>query len=411
MPFFAYKARNSGGELVQGVLESADSGAAASQLIKLDITPVDITPASAPASAPAGSAKGMLERLLREKITPLDLMLFSRQMHTLLKAGVPIMRALASLQESTANKSFAAVVGNIRESLDAGRELSASIAREPDVFSPFYVSMVRVGEMTGQLDEIFLRMFRHLDFEKHMREQIKSAVRYPIFVIAVMAVAIVIINLFVIPSFAKVYKGFNAKLPLMTQLLIDSSNFMVAWWPLLLLAAGAAFFGFRLWRRSPAGKLIWDGFKLRIPIAGKIIRTATLARFARSFALASRSGVPIAQALTTVARTVDNEFVAGRIDKMRESIERGESVLRTAAAAGVFTPVVLQMIAVGEESGALDDLMEEIADMYQREVEYEVQTLSSQIEPILIICLGVLVLILALGVFLPIWDLGRTMIK
>src|SRR5450759_866811 len=151
MPFFAYKARNSGGELVQGVLESADSGAAASQLTKLDITPVDITPAS----APAGSAKGMLERLLREKITPLDLMLFSRQMHTLLKAGVPIMRALASLQESTANKSFAAVVGNIRESLDAGRELSASIAREPDVFSPFYVSMVRVGEMTGQLEEIF----------------------------------------------------------------------------------------------------------------------------------------------------------------------------------------------------------------------------------------------------------------
>jgi MSHA biogenesis protein MshG len=244
-----------------------------------------------------------------------------------------------------------------------------------------------------------------------MREQIKSAVRYPIFVIAVMAVAIVIINLFVIPAFAKVYKGFNAKLPLMTQLLIDSSNFMVAWWPLLLLAAGAAFFGFRFWCRSPAGKLTWDEFKLKIPIAGKIIFKATLARFARSFALATRSGVPIAQALTTVARTVDNEFVAGRIDKMRESIERGESVLRTATASGVFTPVVLQMVAVGEESGELDDLMEEIADMYQREVEYEIQTLSSQIEPILIICLGVLVLILALGVFLPIWDLGRTMIK
>ncbi len=407
MAFFAYKARNTGGELVQGVLESPDTGAAATQLFALGITPVEITPTRKPPNAGAP----LLGRLAREKVSLLDLMLFSRQMYTLLKAGVPIMRALAGLQESTTNKTFAAVVRDLRESLDAGRELSLSLARQPEVFSPFYVSMVRVGEMTGQLEEIFLRMFHHLEFEKFMREQIKSAIRYPSFVLVTMAVAIVIINLFVIPAFAKVYKGFNAKLPLMTQLLIDFSNFMVAWWPLMLLLAIAAVFGCRAWSRSTVGKLQWDEAKLRIPIAGKIILKATLARFARSYALASRSGVPVVQALTVVAQTVENDFIARKVEKMREGVERGESVLRTAVASGVFTPVVLQMIAVGEESGAIDDLMQEVADMYQREVEYELKTLSSQIEPILIICLGALVLILALGVFLPIWDLGKAMIR
>ena len=407
MAHFAYKARNSGGELVQGVLESADSNAAASQLFNLGITPIEI----AQTSAPMDSGDSALSRLFQEKVTQLDIMLFSRQMYTLLKAGVPIMRALAGLQESTNNKTFAAVVKDIRESLDAGRELSPSLARQPKIFSPFFVSMIRGGEMTGQLEEVFLRMFHHLEFEKFMREQIKSALRYPSFVIATMAVAIVIINLFVIPAFAKVFKGFNAELPMMTKVLIAFSEFMVAWWPAMLVGVIGAFVGFRSWTRSPTGRMAWDEIKLKIPIAGKIILKATLARFARSFALASRSGVPVVQALTTVAQTVDNDFVAHKVEKMREGVERGESVLRTAINAGVFTPVVLQMVAVGEESGSIDDMMDEVAELYQREVEYELKTLSSQIEPILIIFLAILVLILALGVFLPIWDLGKAMIK
>lgn len=407
MPHFQYKGRNASGGLVEGVLESADSATAASQVSSLGIVPVEIVATSAPA-APGLPA---LERMFQEKVTALDLMLFSRQMYTLLKAGVPIMRALVGLQESTTNKTFATVIREIRESLDAGRELSPSLARQPKIFSPFYVSMIRVGEMTGQLEEVFLRMFHHLEFEKFMREQVKSAIRYPSFVIATMGVAIVIINLFVIPAFAKVFKGFNAELPLMTQMLINFSNFMVAWWPAMLIGLIAAIAGFVSWTKTPAGRYRWDAIKLKIPIAGKIILKATLSRFARSYALASRSGVPVVQALTTVAQTVDNDFVARKVEKMREGVERGESVLRTAVSAGVFTPVVLQMIAVGEESGAIDDMMDEVAQLYQQEVEYELKTLSSQIEPILIICLAILVLILALGVFLPIWDLGKAMIK
>ena len=408
MAFFAYKARNAGGDLVQGVLEGADSNAAATQLFNLGITPVEINPTAAPKTS---SGEGFFERLMQEKVTPQDLMLFSRQMYTLLKAGVPIMRSLAGLQESTTNKTFAKVVLDIRESLDSGRELSPSLARQPSVFTPFYVSMVRVGEMTGQLEEVFLRMFQHIEFETFMREQVKAALRYPSFVIATMIIAMGVINLFVIPAFAKVYKGFDVELPLMTRILIGTSNFTVDWWPAILGVMAAAFFGFRAWVKTPAGKLKWDEIKLKFPIAGKIILKATLARFARSFALASRSGVPVVQALTTVAQTVDNDFIARKVEKMREGVERGESVLRAAVASGVFTPVVLQMIAVGEESGAIDDMMQEVAELYQREVEYELKSLSAQIEPILILVLGAMVLVLALGVFLPMWDLGKNMLK
>jgi MSHA biogenesis protein MshG len=219
------------------------------------------------------------------------------------------------------------------------------------------------------------------------------------------------VNIFVIPAFAKVFKGFGADLPFMTQILIGFSDFMLNWWPALLLAAIGGVFAFNAWLNTRKGRYDWDRIKLQIPIAGKIVRKATLARFAASFALASRSGVPIIQALTNVAETVDNAYIADKVEKMRDGVERGESILRTSIAAGVFTPVVLQMIAVGEESGALDDMMKEVADLYQSEVEYELKTLSQQIEPVLVITLGIMVLILALGIFLPLWDLGRVAIK
>jgi MSHA biogenesis protein MshG len=402
MPFFAYKGRNGRGEAVQGVIEGADSGAIAGQLFGLGITPLEIRP-SAPPRADGG---GLKFGFGKPKVTHTEVLLFSRQMYTLLKAGVPIMGALKGLEESTANPTFAGVVRDLRESLDTGRELSVSLARHPEVFGQFYTAMVSVGEQTGRLEEVFLRLFNHLEFEKFMREQVKSAIRYPTFVVATMAIAIVIINIFVIPAFAKVYAGFKAELPLMTKILISFSNFMVEYWPFMLAGLVAAFFGARAWIATSAGRMAWDRFTLRIPAAGTIIQKATLARFARSFSLAFSSGVPVTSGLGMVANTVDNVYISERIVRMREGVERGESVLRTARDTGVFTPVVLQMIAVGEESGALDDLTGEIADMYQREVEYELKHLSSQIEPILIVMLGILVLILALGVFLPIWDLG-----
>jgi MSHA biogenesis protein MshG len=271
----------------------------------------------------------------------------------------------------------------------------------------FYISMVRVGEITGTLEEIFLRLFHYLEFESEMSGRIKSALRYPAFVVITMAVALVVINLFVIPAFAGIYKGFKTELPIMTKLLIGFSNFMVHYWPLLLVILVLAVIGVRLYMATRDGRYQWDKFKLRLPIAGKIMLKGTLARFARSFALVFKSGVPVVEGLHVVAQVVDNDYIAQRIDHMRDSVERGESILRAAITAGVFTPVVHQMIAVGEETGELDDMMQEVAELYEREVEYEVKTLSETIEPILIISLGIMVLILALGVFLPIWDLGK----
>ena len=406
MPFFAYRGRNPRGELVQGRLEGSDSAAIAEHLLNTGITPIDIR-AAGTVSDPAGFAlPESLRRLFEPPITLVDVMLFSRQLYTLMKAGVPILRALAGLEESTTNPTLKSVIADLRTSLDSGRELSAAMRRHPRVFSPFYVSLVRVGETTGQLETVFLRLYEHLEFEKEIRERIKSALRYPTFVIVAMAIALVIINIVVIPAFAKLFAGFNAQLPLMTRIVIGFSDFMVAWWPLMLASLIGGIIGFNVWRRTRAGKYAWDRFKLRIPIAGSIILKATLARFARSFALSTKSGVPVVQGLTTVANVVDNDYLSQRIEQMRDGVERGESVLRTAQTTGIFTPVVLQMIAVGDETGEMDDLMLEVAELYEREVDYEVKNLAAQIEPVLIVFLGVMVLILALAIFLPIWDLA-----
>lgn len=408
MANFAYRGRDASGKLIEGVLEGASAGGVADLLLGRGVTPVSIQET---ASKTGAASDGGGFNLFKPKVQHLDILLFSRQIHTLLKAGVPIMRALNGLQESATNPAMKEVIGDVRESLEAGRELSVSLARHPKVFTPFYISMVRVGEATGLLDEIFLRLFDHLEFERFMREQVKSALRYPMFVVLAMAVAIVVVNLFVIPAFAKVFQGFGAELPLMTRILLGFSEFMVSWWPAMLLAVIAGIVAFRSWVGTLAGRMQWEAIALRFPIAGKIVRKAAMARFARSFALSTRSGVPVMQALSNSAQTVDNSYIAAKIEGMRDTVERGESVLRAAIASGFFSPVVLQMVAVGEESGALDDMMEEVGQMYQREVEYELKTLGQQIEPILIVCLGVLVLILALGIFLPMWDLGKVAIK
>ena len=414
MPRFAYTGRAASGA-VNGELDGADANAVAALLQSRGVTPLQITAqrgdgATAPAKGVAGNGLG-LPGWFEPKVMPADLMLFSRQLHTLLRAGVPILRALAGLQESAVNQKMKQTLANVRRSLESGIELSMCFAQQGGVFDNFYVSMVRVGEMTGQLDAVFMRLFKHLEFEGFMHQQVKAAVRYPTFVIIAMAMAVGVINTLVVPAFANVFKSFNAELPLATRLLVASSEFTLNYGWLVGLLGVAGFYVLRHWKAQPAGRRTWDRLKLRAPLAGPIVQKATLSRFARSFSLALKSGVPIEQALSVVAQTVDNAHMARKIEAMREAVERGDTILRAAIASGVFTPVVLQMIAVGEETGAIDELMDEIAELYTNEVQYELKTLSQQIEPILIIFLGALVLLLALGVFLPLWDLGRVSLK
>jgi MSHA biogenesis protein MshG len=375
----------------------------ADQLLAIGISPVHI---ALSVVASESSAESWFEKLNRKPVIEDDVLVFSRQMYTLNKAGVPILRAFAGLEASADKPAMVDLLKDIRSSLDQGRELSAALNRHVDLFGGFYISMIKVGEMTGRLTEVFNRLTEHMEFERDVRERIKQAMRYPAFVLIAMAVAIVILNIFVIPVFAKVFAGFNAELPIITRGLLGFSSWTLKWWPLLIAGSIGAWLGVRAYLRTPEGRYRWDSRKLKLPIVGVIVLKATLARFARSFALSSQSGVPLVQALTVVAQTVDNAYIGSRIEQMRDGIERGESISRCAAATGVFTPVVLQMINVGEETGELDNLLFEIAEMYERDTDYAIKGLSAAIEPILLAVIGALVLLLALGVFLPLWNMG-----
>lgn len=407
MPLFHYRGRNQRGEAVTGQIDAATADLVATQLFNSGVVPIDINLSK--------NAGGDLTAALRgwfasDKVRLVDLILFSRQFYTLQKAGVPIMQALRGLRDSTHNLAFAKVIDDLVTSLDSGLELSTALKRHPKVFPTLYISMVQVGEATGTLQEVFLQLAKYLELEKDTRDRIKSALRYPIFVVVAISVAMFIINLFVIPAFAKVFASFRAELPWATKILIATSQFTVAYWPLILAAVIVGIFSIRFYIKTDEGRYRWDRFKLRLPVVGGIILRATMARFARSLAITMRTGVPLVQGMTVVSRAVDNDYISERIVQMRDGIERGETIARTAIATAMFPPLVLQMITVGEESGAIDELMAEVADYYEREVDYDLKNLATAIQPILIVGIAILVLILALGVFLPMWELPRAVL-
>ncbi|MDH3310597.1 MAG: type II secretion system F family protein [Gammaproteobacteria bacterium] len=402
MPLFQYKGRNQRGEAVRGHLEAVSSDAVAAQLMNSGVIPIDIGVTQAREDI-FGAFKSRLAAGTR--ITLTDLSLFSRQMYTLLKAGVPIMQALRGLRDSTQNPALAKVIISIGESLDTGLDLTSALRRHPKVFSPLYVNMVQVGETTGSLQEVFLQLATYLEREKDTRDRIKSATRYPIFVVAAIFIAIFIINLFVVPTFAKVYAGFKIELPLATKILIATSNYTVAYWPVIVIGVITAIFSIRYYIRTPEGRYRWHKMKLGIPVVGKVIYKATLGRFSRALAVMMKSGVPLVQGMTVISRAVDNDYISERIVQMRDGVERGETIARTAAATGMFPSLVIQMISVGEETGSVDELMFNVAEFYEREVDYDISNLSTALQPILIVFLAIMVFILALGVFLPMWDL------
>ena len=385
-----------------GIIDAPSVDAVATQLLNSSIVPIDITEREISDNVMAD----LWEKLNARSPTLTDLILFSRQMYSLMRAGVPIIRAMTGIIDATKNRVLANAFRDIRTSLESGRELSAALARYPAIFTPLYISMVRVGEGTGMLDQSFLRIASYLELEKDTRERVKSALRYPAMVIVAMGVALTIINIFVIPAFAKVFERAHVELPIYTRILLGTSHFFVTYWPLLLGGLVMAIVGFTYYVRTERGRYVWGKTKLRLPLVGDILMRATLGRFARAFSMSLSAGVPLVQALTVVSRAVDNDYIGDHILNMRNGIERGESIARTAAATGMFTPLVLQMLAVGEETGQVDEMMEEVAGFYEREVDYDIKNLSSTIEPVMIVLLGGMVLILALGVFLPMWDLA-----
>ncbi len=403
MPTYAWRGRDASGAAVDGTVDGASPDMVAAVLAGRGITPLKIEAATTVTSSKTETA--WFGR--RQPITGSELQLFSRQLQALLRAGLPIMRALGAMQESATRPAVARLLGDLCASLDQGRELSAAMARHPEDFPALYVALVRVGEQTGRLDDILRRLAAWLDFEMKTRERIRTALRYPSFVMIAMGIALLVVNVFVIPRFASVYKSMKTELPLMTQILIGVSNFIMQYWWLVLAAGVGAVWLTRRWLAGAPGRLAFDRLVLSTPVIGRLLHNAALGRFSRSLALTLKSGLPASQAITLVSQAVGNAFITQRLERVRSGVERGESLLRSCAQTGVFTPIVLQMIAVGEESGSLDEMLDHAADFYEQDVDYDLQRLSAAIEPILILVLGSIVLILALGVFLPIWDLGK----
>ncbi|PHS22885.1 MAG: MSHA biogenesis protein MshG [Methylophaga sp.] len=403
MPAFQYKGRNSQGESVSGELEASSSNDAATHLINIGITPIDII-------TPELKQANTLEKIQDLLDNPIpdanELIMFSRQMATLLKAGISILPTLKGLQTHMTHKGMRNAVGEIASDLEAGRSLAGSMQKHPQIFSNLFISMMSVGENTGQLDIAFQHIYKYLEIDKETKDRVKEALRYPMFVMIAMAIAIGIINLMVIPQFAKVFESFGSELPGATKILMATSQFTVNYWQFILVGLISGFMVIKAYINTDEGKYKWDRQKLRLPLVGNIVNRATLARFSRAFSMAFRAGVPITQTLVIVSRAVDNSYIEKRILAMRDGLEHGESLTQTAVASNLFTPLVLQMINVGEETGAVDDMLDEVANFYEREVEYDTKKLSSAIEPIMITVIGVMVLILALGVFLPMWDLG-----
>ncbi|MBF0281376.1 MAG: type II secretion system F family protein [Zetaproteobacteria bacterium] len=401
MSIYTYRGRDGHRQLHKGVLEADGIADVVEQLQMRGITPIQIY-------RDKYRAKNT-PIYFKDPVPVMELILFCRQLHTMLKAGVPIISALEALQKSIEHAAFIDVLQSLRKSLDSGQELSMAMREHPRVFSSIFIHMVKMGEMTGNLDAIFLALYDHLIFEKDMKTRISSALRYPMFVMIAIAMALLVVNMFVIPAFANVFAGFNAELPLMTQILVSTSDWTLAYWPWMFAVIGLAIVAVRYWISTEAGRYQWDSMKLKIPVIGKIIFKASLARFARGMAMSYNSGIPMVQGLSMIGMVVDNSFMLVRIESMRVGIERGEHLSTAAKSANVFTPAVLQMIAIGEQTGDISGLMTDIAELYERDVDYEIKSLAEQIEPILIAVMGVLVTMLAFGIFLPIWDLGATM--
>jgi MSHA biogenesis protein MshG len=405
MPQFRYQARSAAGALLEGSMEAASADLVADQLQAGGATPVRITEEA----RKAAGKSGLRWQFGGRRIDPEDLILFCRQMYSLTRSGVPMLRALRGMIESAGKPVMAETLAAVQADLEGGRDLSGALRRHPDIFPPLVVNMIQVGESSGRLDESFNEVATYLMREKRTADQIKAAMRYPCIVLAVISVAIVVVTLFVIPAFEKLYKGHGAQLPLPTRIILGISNFAVSWWWAILIALVAGFFGWRAWVHTERGRLIWDRFKLRLPLVGPIIHRAALVRFARGFAMGYGAGVPLIQSLALTAQAVGNSYVEEHLGKLRHGVERGDTLTRSAAASEMFTPLVLQMLAVGEETGSVDSMLLEVGDFYEREIEYDISRLSSAIEPILIIVIGAMVLVLALGVFLPMWNMATVM--
>ncbi|WP_285163457.1 type II secretion system F family protein [Shewanella goraebulensis] len=398
MPTYQYRGRNNQGAAVEAFIESANESSAADTLMSRGIIPLELREVKQSQPFNLGS-------IFASKVSLEELQIFTRQMYSLTRSGIPILRAIAGLAETTHSQRMKDALNDISEQLTSGRPLSSAMNQHQDVFDSLFISMIHVGENTGKLEDAFIQLSGYIEREQETRRRIKSAMRYPIFVLIAITIAMVILNIMVIPKFADMFSRFGADLPWATKILMATSSLFVNYWHVMLVSLVAAIVGVRYWHHTEKGERQWDKWKLHIPAVGSIIERSTLSRYCRSFSMMLGAGVPMTQALSLVADAVDNSYMHDRIVAMRRGIESGESMLRVSNQSALFTPLVLQMVAVGEETGQIDQLLNDAADFYEGEVDYDLKNLTAKLEPILIGFVACIVLILALGIYLPMWDM------
>jgi MSHA biogenesis protein MshG len=403
MPNYAYKGRGRNGQLVDGEIEGVSNSGVASVLMDLGVTPISILEKKEQFDA----LKAFKDKFDLYSISIEEQLMFTRQMGALIRAGIPITRAIAGILESIENPLLIKALRDISDQLESGRNLAIACARHPKVFSNLYISIIQVGENTGRLDAAFTQMGEYIDRNRRISNNISTALRYPTTVMIAIIIAMGIVNLLVIPKFALFFEANSLALPWQTLFLLNTSKlFINHWLPFLALMIGS-FVGFKRYINTPVGRLKWDKLIINLPVIGSILHRAFMARFARSFAMAYGAGVPIVLAMGVISRSIGNEYISSHVNSMREGIERGDTLTRTAKQTGMFTPVVMQMFAVGEEAGNLEEMMTFIADFYEEEVDYDVKTLSDKLEPLIYVAIGAMVLVLALGIFVPMWDITQ----
>jgi type IV pilus assembly protein PilC len=399
MPTYTYKARDRQGELLTATVEAENELSAAMSLRSIGYSVISI------------EEEAQLKINLADfwqklkKTHKSELIFFSRQLSSLLKSGIAITTALSSIAEQTKNKLLKSTINTVLKDIQAGVSFSEGLARHPDIFSDLFVSMVKVGETAGILDEVLDRLAQLGAQELEVKTRIKSAMTYPLILVTVAIIIVSFLLIDIIPKFVVVFETYEAKLPLATQILLGISFLLRRLWLLVIAAAGIFIFWFRRYIKTEKGRYKFNFYLLRLPLFGQLYLKLIVARFSCTLGALIKSGVSILEALSVTEKTVGNSVISRVIDNIRSAITEGQSLTEPFKASGVFPPTVIQMVSLGEKSGKLDQMLTEVAQFYDREVDYTIRNITAALEPLLLLAMGVMVAFIALSVLLPIFNL------
>jgi type IV pilus assembly protein PilC len=397
---FAYKVRDRGGKLLEGTLEADSQQLLIGKLRSMGYMPIDIKQQNAP-----GMSRELKMPFFSSRVKLKDVAVMSRQFATMINSGLALLRALNILAEQTESKPLAAIINQVRIDVEKGSSLSAALSRHPKAFSRLYVAMVRAGEVGGVLDSVLLRLAETIEKQVELRRKVRSAMTYPIVVMVLVLLIVTAMLLFIIPMFKGLYAELGGTLPLPTMILLGISSFVRKFWYLLFGGVFGMFWSFRRWIKTESGRKKWDAIKLKMPVMGLLVRKTALARFSRTLSALVRSGVPILESLDIVAETSGNHVVSVAVLDTQFAVKSGEPMSQRLERHPVFPPMVVQMMAVGEETGALDEMLDKIADFYDQEVEATVEALTSLIEPLLIVVMGAAVGGMVISLYLPMFNI------